>query len=192
MPEAPDTYKEPNCWSPMVSTIEGFHYTDQLYFFINSLGVPSRPTQPNITAWGEEFAVIDTLVPKIGSSINFSVTTILLLNGTEVARQTESRSDIDSGTEFTELELVFSNLSYRGEWQFQVMASNVLGNSEYSLPSNPGWLCIIENTMQYDNMTAAYSHQCSQWGFHGFHGTPFEELPSHVLSKSVQRCYGPH
>ena len=83
--------------------------------------------------------MIDTLVPKIGSSTNFSVTTILLLNGTEVARQTESRSDIDNGTESTELELVFSNLSYRGEWQFQVMASNVLGNSEYSLPSNPGW-----------------------------------------------------
>ena len=102
--------------------------------------MPSRPTQPNITAWGEEFAVIDTLVPKIGSSTNFSVTTILLLNGTEVARQTESHpDDIDNGTESTELELVFSNLSYQGEWQFQVMASNFWGNSEYSLPSNPGW-----------------------------------------------------
>ena len=106
---------------------------------LSSLGVPSQPTQPNITAWGEEFAVIDTLVPKIGSSTNFSVTTILLLNGTEVARQTESHSDdIDNGTGSTELELVFSNLSYRGEWQFQVMASNFWGNSEYSLPSNPG------------------------------------------------------
>lgn len=115
-------------------------YTNPITLNPLAPGVPSQPMQPTITAWGEQFAVINTTIPKIGSSTNFSVTTILVLNGTEVDRQTEPRSDVTvNGTESVELQLVFSNLSYRGEWQFQVMASNFLGNSAYSLPSYPGW-----------------------------------------------------
>lgn len=115
-------------------------YTNPITLNPHAPGVPSQPMQPTITAWGEQFAVINTTIPKIGSSTNFSVTTILVLNGTEVDRQTEPRSDVTvNGTESVELQLMFSNLSYRGEWQFQVMASNFLGNSAYSLLSYSGW-----------------------------------------------------
>jgi len=115
-------------------------YTNSITLNLHAPGVPSQPIQPTLTAWGEQFAVINTTIPKIGSSTNFSVTTILVLNGTEVDRQTEPRSDVTvNGTESVELQLIFSNLSYRGEWQFQVMASNFLGNSAYSLLSYSGW-----------------------------------------------------
>ena len=67
--------------------------------------------------------------------MGFSVTVVLLSNGVELTRHTEAQEDYIVNTE---LQLAFPNVNYSGELQFQVFASNYLGDSDLSPPSLPG------------------------------------------------------
>ena len=64
--------------------------------------------------------------------MNFSVTLILQVGGTEVQSHVELLENYESGTQ---VQLLFPNVSYCGAWQVQVFASNHLGDSEYSVLS---------------------------------------------------------
>ena len=107
-------------------------------------GVPSQPTQPLIASWGEDYALLTTTIPRLGSNTSLSLTTLLLENSTmEVARHTQTIEDYEP---YTELQVQFPNVSYERLWQFQVFASNYLGDSELSIPSLAG-KCLIMATI---------------------------------------------
>ncbi len=102
-------------------------------------GVPRQPTIPQVTGWSHDHAIVSTIVHKVGSTQNFSITMILLVNvTTEVSRHVVLVEGYEGGDG---IELVFPNVSYEHEWRFQVFASNYLGNSEYSLMSAAG-VCV--------------------------------------------------
>lgn len=95
------------------------------------IGVPSPPAQPVITGWGEDFVTISTNVPKFGSELGFSLSSVLILNGTQVSVSSETGLP-ENYSLGEELELVMGNVTYRGDWRFAVLATNYLGSSPLS------------------------------------------------------------
>ena len=111
------------------------------------IGVPSPPSKPVITSWGEDYVTISTNVSKVGSELDFSLSSVLILNET-----VELISDgVDLPVNYTvgeELELMMMNVTYRGDWRFAVLATNYLGSSLLSELSLKGIEC--DSTNYYD------------------------------------------
>ena len=103
----------------------------------HSLGIPSTPAQPSIVHWTDSFATIRTSVRKLGTgrtNDSILVSVLLLRNGSEVARHAE----VQLYEAEEELLVVFPNVSFKGEWQFQVFVTNEFGDSRLSQPSLTG------------------------------------------------------
>lgn len=101
------------------------------------IGVPSPPLRPVIVGWGEDSATISTNIPKLGSELDFSLSSILILNGTRVSTSVGMTLP-ENYTLGEELELTVMNVTYRGDWRFAVFATNYLGSSLLSEPSLTG------------------------------------------------------
>lgn len=99
----------------------------------HEIGVPSPPSQPRITSWKEGCATIAANLSKFGSRLDFSLGYILILNGTQV--QTVVGIEFHGNYTLGErVEITVANITYMGDWQVAVLASNYLG---CSLPSDP-------------------------------------------------------
>ena len=106
------------------------NFTESLVPILShSLGVPSPPSRPVMVGWAENYAIVSSSVVKLGLPAveNVTMSVILMQRGVELERQTfEVLTDYVLGSE---IQLTYSNLSYRGDWQFAVSCSNVLGES---------------------------------------------------------------
>ena len=101
------------------------------------IGVPSPPSQPLLVSWSRDSVIISTSLHKFGSERDFSLGSVLILNGTVVS--TAMGMDLpENYTLGEELELTLGNVTYRGDWRFAVFASNYLGSSLLSEPSLTG------------------------------------------------------
>ena len=99
----------------------------------HEIGVPSPPSQPHITSWKEGCATITANLSKFGSTMEFSLGYILILGDVPMAIVTR----IDFAGNFIlgeQVEVTVMNITYRGDWQFAMLAMNSLG---HSLPSEP-------------------------------------------------------
>jgi hypothetical protein len=109
-----------------------FQHIDEL-LLSHEIGVPSPPSQPYITGWKEGCVTIAANLSKIGFRQDFLIGYILILNDTLVRIVTglgfQGNHSLGEQVEITAV-----NISYRGDWQFAVLASNSIG---YSLPSEP-------------------------------------------------------
>ena len=94
----------------------------------HQIGVPSPPTKPRIVSWNDDSVTISTTLHKFGSELDFSLSSILVLNDTVVSTYM-GMSLPDNYTLGDEVELTVANVSYRGDWRFAVIASNHLGSS---------------------------------------------------------------
>lgn len=101
-------------------------------------GVPSPPSRPVVVGWAKDYAIFSSSIYKLGlpDAENVTVSIILMQNGAEIERQIFEVSTDYVPT--SELQLTYLNLSYRGDWQFTVSCSNVLGESIPSPPSSEG------------------------------------------------------
>lgn len=118
--------------------VGGFRETGKL-LLSHAIGVPSPPTIPKVIGWDEGKVTITTTVTKFGSRMNFSLNSILILNGTETpADMMGTGYLLVNYTLGEEVELMLVNASYRGDLRFAVMASNYLGSSPQSDPSLKG------------------------------------------------------
>lgn len=97
----------------------------------HEIGVPSPPSRPRITSWKEGCATIAANLSKFGSRSDFSLGYILVLNGTQV-RTVVGIEFHGNYTLGERVEIAVVNVTYMGDWQFAMLASDYLG---YSLPS---------------------------------------------------------
>lgn len=92
-------------------------------------GVPSPPSRPAVVGWAQDYVIFSSSIYKLGlpDAENITVSIILMQNGAEIERQIfEVSADYVPSSE---LQLTYSNLSYRGDWQFTASCSNALGES---------------------------------------------------------------
>ena len=99
------------------------------------IGVPSQPARPAVVSWTENYALVGSSVAKVGTGSTLQVVAVLVLNGVRVSTQTETVYNYSQGMEFI---VKYSNISYRGDWQFQMKAANHIGISKPSIISLPG------------------------------------------------------
>lgn len=99
------------------------------------LGVPSQPAQPAVISWAENYALVCSSVAKVGAGSTLEVVVVLVLNGVKVSTQIETVYNYSQGMEII---VKYKNVSYRGDWQFQMLAANHLGVSKPSIISLPG------------------------------------------------------
>ncbi len=92
-------------------------------------GVPSPPAQPQIIGWRDDSVTINTTLHKFGSELDFSLRSILVLNGTVVSADDVGVSLPGNYSLGEGVELTMTNISYRGDLRFAVIASNHLGSS---------------------------------------------------------------
>jgi len=113
-------------------------------------GVPSPPTKPVITTWTGDTVTVNTTLIKFGSKVNLSLSCVLLLNGTEIARFVGIELPQDYKLN-QEVELLLTNVSYRGDLRFAVFATNYLGPSLLSELSLTGQFVMLEGLVRSGN-----------------------------------------
>lgn len=104
-----------------------FQHVDEL-LLSHEIGAPSPPSQPLITSWKEGCVTITANLTKVGSTAEFSLGYILILDSVP----TRVVTGISYMGNFTQVEVAVTNITYRGDWQFAMLALNSFG---HSLPS---------------------------------------------------------